>query len=288
MIPAELNKYVCEKLSEIHGQDVHIHTESAIGGGCINHALKLKTNVNTYFLKWNDASSFPGMFDSEARGLNLFRSSNSVSIPEVISFGESGNYSFLMLEYVDSGAMNKNYWENFGRSLSELHKKSATNFGLNHDNYIGSLNQSNQDRPTWKDFFVNERLIPQLKLANLESGLSQKFENLFEKLDDIFPNEPPALIHGDLWSGNYMVSESGDPVIMDASVYYGHREMDLAMSKLFGGFEARFYTAYNEASHLEKDWESRMDICNLYPLLVHVNLFGGSYLSQIESIMRRF
>lgn len=288
MIPVELDKIVCEKLSEIHNLDVNIRAQNAIGGGCINNALKLKTNVGNYFLKWNDASLFPGMFDSEAKGLNLLRDSNSVYVPEVISSNESGEQSFLMLEYIDSGGMSVNYWEDFGRQLSTLHRVSADAFGLDHDNYIGSLKQSNQEHSTWRDFFINERILPQLELANLESGLTQKFENLFEKLDDLFPNEAPALLHGDLWSGNYMVSENGDPVIMDAAVYYGHREMDLAMSKLFGGFDTRFYTSYNEAFHLERGWELRLDICNLYPLLVHVNLFGGSYLSQIESIMRRF
>ena len=288
MIPAQLDTIVCKKLSEIHSCDVHIHADNAIGGGCINNALKLKTNVGTYFLKWNDAAQFPGMFHSEAKGLNLLRDSNSVYVPEVILADEAGGYSFLLLEYIDAGAMNNNYWENFGSRLAELHRVSATNFGLDHDNYIGSLKQGNHQHPTWKEFFINERIIPQLTLANLDSRLTGKFDNLFEKLDDIFPNEPPALLHGDLWSGNYMVSATGDPVIMDTAVYFGHREMDLAMSKLFGGFDSRFYISYNKAFQLEKGWESRMDICNLYPLLVHVNLFGGSYLAQIESILRRF
>ncbi|PCH95931.1 MAG: ketosamine-3-kinase [Bacteroidetes bacterium] len=288
MIPAEINKNVCEVLCKIHGQEVIIRGESTIGGGCINNALKLETNVSTYFLKWNSASSFPGMFSSEARGLNLLRNSSTLYIPEVISANESEEHSYLMLEYIDSATMSKSYWEHFGKSLAELHKVSTDQFGLDHDNYIGSLRQSNQQHSTWKDFFINERLMPQLKLASLEAGLTQKFENLYGKLDEIFPNEPPALLHGDLWSGNYMVSKTGAPVTMDAAVYYGHRETDLAMSKLFGGFDSRFYSAYNEAFRLEQGWQERFDICNLYPLLVHVNLFGGSYLNQVRSTLEKF
>jgi len=288
MIPAELRDFMQKRLCEMHGNEAKIIGESAIGGGCINNAIELKSNAQSYFLKWNNASRYPSMFDSEAKGLNLLRDSNSVYIPEVITSGEAGSYSFLMLEYISAGRLANQFWENFGKSLSDLHRNTDPMFGLDHDNYIGSLPQSNTQHASWSEFFIAERLAPQLQMAHLGSGLNQKFEKLFSQLNEIFPEEPPTLLHGDLWSGNYMVSSEGEAVIMDGAVYYGHREMDLGMTRLFGGFDSKLYAAYNESFSLEPGWEDRMDICNLYPLLVHVNLFGSSYLSQVESIMRRF
>ena len=152
--------------------------------------------------------------------------------------------------------------------------------------------QQNNSHTNWTDFFIQERLQIQIKLARdhhqIESTTISKFEKLYHRLDDIFPKEQPALLHGDLWSGNFMVDEKGAPVIMDPAVYYGHREMDIAMTKLFGGFDNQFYDAYNAHFQLEKGWKSRIDICNLYPLLVHVNLFGGSYLQQVKNIITKF
>jgi len=167
-----------------------------------------------------------------------------------------------------------------------------TNFGLDYNNYIGSLHQQNNLHPTWVDFFINERLQPQIKLARdnneIDSTTILKFENLYKKLDEVFPKEKPALLHGDLWSGNFMSDEKGESVIMDPTVYYGHREMDIAMAKLFGGFDAEFYSSYNEHYPLENGWEQRINVCNLYPLMVHVNLFGGGYLGQVKSILSKF
>jgi len=124
--------------------------------------------------------------------------------------------------------------------------------------------------------------------GNAGSDTVRAFDRFYRKLDEIFPVEAPSLIHGDLWNGNYMVNENGEAVIIDPAVYYGHREMDLGMSKLFGGFSAGFYEAYNQQYPLEKDWKERLDYCNLYPLMVHVNLFGGGYLNSVKSILRNF
>ena len=180
----------------------------------------------------------------------------------------------------------------FGKQLAQLHQNTNTSFGLEESNYIGSLLQQNNLHNNWIDFFINERLKPQIKLARdngkIDLSTITKFERLYTKLDEIFPEEPPALLHGDLWSGNFMVDEKGGPVIIDPAVYFGHREMDIAMTKLFGGFNQQLYQSYNEHFPLEKGWEQRVDICNLYPLMVHVNLFGGGYLEQVKSILNKF
>jgi fructosamine-3-kinase len=173
-----------------------------------------------------------------------------------------------------------------------MHRQTNDKFGLDHDNYIGSLNQSNKFHSTWAEFFIEERLMPQLKIAFDNKIIQRSFtrlaDQLFPRLHNLCPVERPALLHGDLWSGNFMPTQDGSPCIYDPAVYYGHREMDIAMTKLFGGFDDNFYDAYNENFPLEKEWLKRVDLCNLYPLLVHVNLFGGSYIRQAETTLKQY
>jgi len=188
--------------------------------------------------------------------------------------------------------MTSDYWTDFGHKLAGLHRCSKENFGLDHDNYIGSLPQSNGSSSTWVEFFINQRLRVQLTLAkngnNIPSQLLQSFDKLIQKIPDWLPEEKPALLHGDLWSGNVMVGSDGKVCLIDPAVYYGHREIELAFTTLFGGFDQSFYHAYNEEFPLAQGYEDRFDIYNLYPLLVHVNLFGSSYLSGIQTILDRF
>lgn len=278
-------------LSEKFGRPVSVESISSVGGGCINETAKVQTNIGWFFAKWNDAKRFPQLLEAERKGLELLKSASAIKVPEVISQKTIGTTQYLILEFVESTAMEKQFWSNFGKSLAKLHKHTSEKFGLDHDNYIGSLPQSNRQYNKWSDFFILERLEPQIKMARDEqrigSSFIQKFSKLFSQIEKIFPVEAPSLIHGDLWSGNYMVGNKGEPVMIDPAVYYGHREMDLGMTKLFGGFTPEFYTVYNEEFPLEKDWQKRTDTCNLYPLMVHVNLFGGSYSSQVEGILRR-
>ncbi|RLD39817.1 MAG: ketosamine-3-kinase, partial [Bacteroidetes bacterium] len=200
--------------------------------------------------------------------------------------------SFLILNFIQSAEMQDEFWDDFGQKLASLHRHSQKNFGLDHDNYIGSLSQSNKFHKSWADFFREERLEAQVKLARDNGRMGREMVNTFSrfyaKLDELFPKEPPALLHGDLWSGNFMVNQNGLAVIIDPAVYYGHREMDLAMSQLFGGFDASFYDAYQRNFPLENGWQQRLDYYNLYPLMVHVNLFGGSYLESVKRILVRF
>ncbi len=322
-----LNKEIAPKseqiLSDHYKTAVTITRSSGVGGGCINEAHRIETTSGRFFVKYNNAARYPGMFESEARGLELLGKSNTLDVPKVIGVGETGRYSLLMLEYIETATQAAGFWEHFGAKLAAMHKNPAhqnksnaqpgmikgaisangqteepwseektSYFGLDHDNYIGSLPQSNRRHHNWIDFFVSERLGAQLKRALDEGRVGRDFVLLFEKLyrhlPDFFPEEPPALLHGDLWSGNYMVGGTGQAVIIDPAVYFGHRYMDLGMSKLFGGFSSAFYQAYDEAYPLEPSWQKSMDIANLYPLMVHVNLFGGGYPGSVKSILRRF
>ena len=279
-------------LTDKFGKPVHISSAFAVGGGSINSAYGLETNAGKLFVKLNSASHYPNMFEKEALGLSILSEVEELPVPEVEGFDENHKEAFLILKFIDTGAPSAGFWENFGHGMAHLHGHNADTFGLNHDNYIGSLSQSNTFHDTWSEFFIEERLKPQIKLAfdgkQLINSDVKAFENFFNRFPEIFPEELPALLHGDLWSGNFMTNQAGEAVLIDPAVYFGHREMDLGMSQLFGGFHRRFYDAYNEIRPLESGWEKRLDYCNLYPLLVHVNLFGGSYVHSVKQIIKSF
>jgi fructosamine-3-kinase len=215
-----------------------------------------------------------------------------MTIPDVLLCEETGDYSFLLLNFLESIEPLKDFWQIFGFQMASLHRKSSTEFGLDHDNYIGSLNQSNRRHRSWIEFMIIERIQPQIKMAmdskRFGSRDIRQIDSLCKKLPDIIPEELPALLHGDLWSGNFMTGVDGLPVIFDPAVYYGHRETDIGMTKLFGGFSPQFYEAYNDSFPMEKGWENRIAINQLYPLLVHVNLFGGGYVEEVRKITGKF
>jgi len=263
-----------------------------VQGGSINSAFRIEKEKENYFLKTNDAKLFPGMFEAETKGLRLLRKAFEQGVPEVTETGIAGEEQYLLMEYIPSAAPGIAACYNFGRALAKMHRNTTDYFGLDHDNYIGSLPQRNKTHHKWTDFFISERISPLIKTA-IDSGammpdLTGGFNKLFSRIDELFPAEPPALLHGDLWSGNYKFGKGGEAWIFDPAVYFGHRETDIAMTKLFGGFAADFYSGYDEEYPLEKGWEKRMDIFNLYPLLVHVNLFGGHYIYDVERIVKRF
>lgn len=261
-------------------------------GGCINYGGELISNKGNYFLKWNDAHRYPNMFEVETKGLTLLRSAKCITIPKVMLVDEVEDKQFIIMEFVHSTRPQKNYWVLLGEQLAQLHRNTNTQFGLDHDNYIGSLPQSNSFNQNWVQFFIEQRLNTQVALAEkdkkIDSTQRSRWDNLYKKLPELLPVGNPALLHGDLWSGNVMANEKGEPCLIDPAVYYGHQEMELAFTKLFGGFENDFYEAYHASFPLQPAFTERVDIYNLYPLLVHANLFGGSYFQQIERILRRF
>lgn len=271
--------------------DLHIDPQLVIplGGGSINHVFKVVLPDETVVLKVNSAEQYPGMFTAEERGLNLLRKANVPPIPEVICTTTMGRYQYLVLEYLAPAPRKKNFFEDFGHRLANLHRQSAATYGLDHDNYIGALPQYNHAHAELVPFLIHQRFEPQLKMAlrnkHLNNTDMNRFELLFNRLHDLLPDEPPALIHGDLWSGNYLTGPDGIACLIDPAVSYSHREADLAMSRLFGGFDVAFYDAYHAAYPLQPGFEQRADIWNLYPLLVHVNLFGGNYIQEVRSVL---
>jgi fructosamine-3-kinase len=264
-----------------------------VQGGDINDAFELDlADGRSVFLKSN-AHAPPGLFAAEAQGLAFLREAAALRIPEVLAFSSSSEQPFLLLEFVRSAEPRSDFDEQLGRGLATLHRAGAPTFGFSQANFIGRLPQSNRARPSWSEFYREERLQPQLRAASRAGlappSLCRDFERLFLALPELVgESEPPARLHGDLWRGNLHVDEHGAPCLIDPAVYGGHREMDLAMMRLFGGFAGRVFAAYAEAFPLRQGHEERVPLYQLYPLLVHLNLFGGSYLSSVQATLATY
>lgn len=292
MIPIEIIDSLISFFNNSLHQEIIIYSSQFLSGGSINNAYQLKTNLGYYCIKYNNAEAFPGMFETEGMGLGILRDANEIKVPEVITVQNTRSYTYILMEYISSSIKIPGFMADFGHSLAALHRHSSGSYGLDHNNYMGSLVQPNTIHKDWSSFFIEERLERQLSPAKSSGYFSTedlaRFQRLFRQFNTICPCGEPSLLHGDLWSGNFIVSGEGRACLIDPAVYWGHREVDIAMTTLFGGFEPEFYSAYNEAFPLEKGWRKRLDIYNLYPLLVHLNLFGAGYFGSIQKIIRRF
>lgn len=278
-------------LQEVYSDNISVTGRYSVNGGSINQTYVLKLSNNTEVFVKENSIDFYDNFYKEQYALNLLQNKSSLYVPKVIALFKDDTKAFMLLEKLDRVPETFDFYKYLGRGLAELHLNAADYFGWEHDNYIGSLIQSNIKKDIWIDFFIQERLAPLFNwcynIGYLESSYLKSIENLYHQLPNIFPNEKPALLHGDFWTGNRMATTKG-AAIFDPSCYYGHREMDISMANLFGRLSKEFYDAYNEIYPLEKGFKERMDICNLYPLLVHARLFGKSYISDIQLILKRF
>jgi fructosamine-3-kinase len=285
--------HITEELQKHLGKEVQIIGAHPEYGGSINESYRIETNEGDFFLKRNEKDKFKEMYEAEKQGLITLKTHSTFVVPQPLLNGSFKQYNYLVLEYIQKGNReNTNFRTSFGIKLAELHKNQNEFFGLDYNNYIGSLEQINTPSKDWADFFVGNRIVPLVSVAHekgkFDLATVKQFEKLCFKLQDYFPKENPALLHGDLWSGNYLSTTDEQPCIFDPAIYYGHREMDLAMMNLFGGFHHDTFKAYEEAYPLEIGWRERIDLCNLYPLLVHVNLFGGNYIKQVKLILNHF
>ncbi len=260
----------------------------SLQGGDINEVFLLQCDSGDFVIKQNNAHRFPKMFEAEAQGLESLRNSQSFRIPKVIAHGEEGSSSYLLLEYIPKGTLSLSFWKDFAQHLAKLHKTTNNYFGFHQNNYIGSLNQVNKSESVASEFYINQRLEPQFKMAREHGFLFSTMDLFFKNISEEIPKESPSLIHGDLWNGNYLVSENNEPVLIDPAVAFAPREMDLAMMQLFGGFPQEVYDTYDELFPLNHNWQNRNPIWQLYYLLVHLNLFGSSYLSQVNTIIRQY
>ncbi|RLD24667.1 MAG: ketosamine-3-kinase [Bacteroidetes bacterium] len=290
---AVINKeHLSRLLSDELSDTLEVEDLSPVGGGSISQTYKARTSTGTFFIKVNSDPDAEVMFRAESSGLDLLREKSSFNIPQVISVFTDAGTAYLVMSFIEAAGRSSMFWNNLSTHLAELHKQTSKKFGLHENNFIGALPQKNDFEDDWQSFFSARRILPMVEMA-INTGLVEKsfvinIEDVLGRIVDLMPVEPPALVHGDLWSGNLIVDALGEPCIIDPAVYYGHREMDIAFSHLFGGFNREFYEIYNEVYPLEPGFDERVDLYNLYPLLVHLNLFGRSYLGQIENIISRF
>lgn len=296
-LPPSLQAALETDIQRVFGTSVALKDSSPVGGGDINEAARLTlSNGCQAFLKYNP-SPLPELFTVEAKGLEELKRANSLRIPDVYKVREAGNDrpAYILLEWiVGEGRRDGDAMRTFGRGLAQLHQTTAETYGLDHDNYIGSLPQHNQQTERWVDFYRERRLGVQRRIAQERGRLSAEREGrlnrLMERLDKFLPDEDdlrPSLLHGDLWGGNHIVTNDGVALI-DPAVYYGHREMDLAFTKLFGGFPSAFYEGYDEVWPLRTDYRNRQPLYQLYPLMVHLNLFGEAYGGHVDDVLKRY
>jgi fructosamine-3-kinase len=264
-----------------------------VAGGDINRALRASlADGRRLFVKYRDGSP-PGMYRAEADGLSWLAEAGAIALPGVVAVGDDAPPRFLALEWVDRGRPAPGHDEALGRGLAALHRAGAPSFGLGRGNFIGSLPQDNRSCGGWAEFYCARRVEP-LARAAVERGAMPAatlaaVERLRARLPDLCgPAEPPARLHGDLWGGNAMTDSAGRPVLVDPAAYGGHREVDLAMMRLFGGFSAACHAAYAEAHPLAAGHQDRVELYQLYPLLVHVVLFGGGYGRSAARVLERY
>lgn len=283
-------KRIAEHITQVSGEKFEVSNYTAVGGGCINTGYKLTDGTRSYFVKLNQAAQV-AMFEAEALGLKQMWQTQTILVPKPICYGTEGNNCYIVLEWLDLGGRgNDKSWEEMGRKLAALHRyQGKSEFGWDINNTIGSTLQINTWSADWAEFWAEHRIGYQLKLAKRRGGSFSQGDRLLKIIPELLAaHQPqPSLVHGDLWGGNAAVTESGQPVIFDPATYWGDREVDIAMTELFGGFSTAFYRGYNQAWLLDDGYQQRKTLYNLYHILNHFNLFGGSYAAQAERMIQQ-
>lgn len=291
-VSKEFTAYLEEQLSKALNRQLKMKHVSAVSGGSINAAYCLHTTVGDFMMKRNSKSAYPDMFTCESAGLAAIGRTQTIAVPQTILLDSFEDDSFLILEWIEAAKATPAAARLLGQQLAAMHRHTATEFGFDTNNYMGSLPQSNRKHSTWSAFFITERLKSMVSIARHKQLLTANDETAFEKLYEILPSlfaeEPPALLHGDLWSGNYLIGVNQKPYLIDPAVSYGHREFDIAMTTLFGGFSHDFYESYQNSFPLAQGWQERVNLWNLYPLLLHLNLFGSGYLPQVRTCLQPY
>lgn len=278
---------IAAQISQATGQPFRVEHRRSVGGGSVNQAYAVTEGDRAYFVKLNQIDRVE-MFAAEALGLRQLFDSQTIRVPQPIAWGSAGSSAYIVLEWLDIGYGDHQAWEAMGHNLAALHRvTSPKGFGWDRDNTIGFIPQINPWTENWVTFFTEQRLGYQFQLANQRGGRFPQQQRLLAAVPQILAgyNPQPSLVHGDLWTGNAAVTVQGEPVILDPATYFGDREVDLAMSQLFGSFPPNFYSAYNEAWPLESGYKTRKTLYNLYHILNHFNQFGGSYEHQANQMI---
>ncbi len=279
---------ISDRISQVTDDSFQIESHRAVSGGCINQGYQIKGGDRTYFVKLNQASQRE-MFAAEALGLKQIQATQTIRVPTPICTGEVGPVSYIVLEWLEFGRATSSSWAEMGRQLAQLHRSPVSHraFGWEMNNTIGSTVQMNPPTADWGEFFRDHRLGYQLQLAKRRGGHFPQAEALLAAVPQLLGNHAPepSLVHGDLWCGNGACLVSGEAVIFDPATYVGDREVDLAMTELFGGFPPAFYQGYHQIFPPNPGYETRKILYNLYHILNHFNLFGGSYGDQANRMI---
>lgn len=283
-------QYLIKHISHILSEKILTH--KSLSGGDISSAYLLQAETAKYFLKVNSKPFALQMFYAEQKGLQAIEDTRNIAVPHVYAVDSFNEKSFLLMGFVESKRPCGSDFSRLGTQLATLHQCSQESFGFSSDNFIGSLPQSNKSHQNWAKFYWHERIAPQLKqaqdnrlLAKPEIPSEEKAESVFERF---FGNVKPSFLHGDLWGGNFLIATDGAPYLIDPAVYYGHSMVDIAMSKLFGGFSHEFYEAYHAIIPKNQNYDEQIELYQLYYLLVHLNLFGSGYYSSVAGILKRY
>lgn len=264
----------------------------ALTGGSISKAYLIKSANKSFFLKVNSGTNALLMFQNEKVALDTIKQSKTIEVPQVFLVDKINKNAFILMEYIESKSATDLDMISLGKNLASLHQYKGNTFGFKSDNFIGSLPQSNKSSDDWASFYWNERIKPQLQLAHTNKYIKEsEFPDKAHALhlfQETFDDVTPSLIHGDLWGGNYLIRNDGTPYLIDPAVYFGHAMVDIAMTKLFGGFSTKFYEAYHQIIPRSPFYEEQIKLYQLYYLLVHLNLFGYSYRSDVIAILKQF
>ncbi len=280
---------IAAQISQVTGQPFTVGDRRSVGGGCINQGYAISDGDTTYFVKLNQATAV-AMFEAEMAGLQQMQETRTIRVPTPIATGVAGETAYIILEWLELGSGSNESWARMGHQLAAMHQATVgTAFGWNRLNTIGSTPQMNPWTASWSEFWVDHRIGYQLRLAQRRGGHFPRQAQLLAAIPHLLAghNPQPSLVHGDLWSGNAAVTQSGEPVIFDPATYVGDREVDIAMTELFGGFPADFYRSYNQTFPLADGYKQRKVLYNLYHILNHFNLFGGSYESQANRMIEQ-
>lgn len=289
----EIISHLVRKYKEQYFEDLTIKHSQHVGGGCISNSLKLTTNHGEFFLKW--ATNCPDdLFVREAECLKELASAghSGLIIPQVVLENEADDIpGYLLLEFFPTGH-SASEDKRLGKGLARLHRMTSMAFGFHHNNYCGATAQDNNWNISWVGFFGEQRILALVnkieKARSLSSDEKDTYHRLVDRLPELIPDQPEAsLIHGDLWSGNYLYTSTG-PALIDPASYYAHREMELSIMTMFGGFSKSTWNAYQNEYPLNPGWEERVQLYQIYHILNHYYLFGGSYGSQALSVAKRF
>ncbi len=278
---------ISDRITEVTGRPFTVQGHHSVGGGSINQAYQITDGAQQYFVKVNQAVQV-GMFEAEALGLAEIAQTQTIRVPQPLCWGTAAGAAYLVMDWLDLGRGTPEAWYHLGQQLAALHRTtSEQGFGWPQNNTIGETPQPNPWTKTWLEFYIQHRLHYQFRLAQRRGGHFPAQEDVLAAVPTLLAGHSvrPALVHGDLWSGNAAVTEAGEPVILDPAPYYGDREVDIAMTELFGRFPQSFYEGYSATFPLEAGYGTRKTLYNLYHILNHFNLFGGGYGSQANRMI---